>query len=210
MQSMLKGNCNFKILKEGYIVTLDSLEDHSLLKEFLAKQHLPFYTYTTLDKKPLRMVLKGVHHTYTPDDITADLELQKVKVLSVQPMFAKGKVKMDMFIINFEQGTKLTELTKAIKHVCHQRISWQQFIKKEVGTQCRKCQRFGHAASNCGLKYRCVKCPHSHAPGDCPLEDDEPATCLHQPYSSDSIVYRLPKMKSLISKTFQRILSFGE
>ncbi len=48
-----------------------------------------------------------------------------------------------------------------------------------MGTQCRKCQRFGHAATNCGLEYRCVKCIHRHAPGDCPLEDDQPAMCVN-------------------------------
>lgn len=179
MQSMIKGKANFKILKEGYIVSTESLEDHSTFKEFLAKQHLPFYTYTTSDKKPLRMVLKGVHRTYTPEEIVSDLKSQNVVALSVQPMFGKGKEKMDMFIVNFEQGTRINELTKAIKHVCHQCISWHQFVKKDIGTQCRKCQRPGHAASNCGLEYRCVKCPHRHSPGDCPLENDQPATCVN-------------------------------
>jgi hypothetical protein len=179
IQLMFKGKVNFKILREGYSVKVESLDDHSSMKKFLAQQHIPFYTYTTLDKKPLRLVLKGVHHTYTPDDIIEDLSTKKVKVLSVQPMFAKGKVSMDMFIVNFVQGTKIAELMKTIKYVCHQRISWHSFIKKDIGTQCRKCQRFGHAASNCGLEYRCVKCPHRHAPGDCPLENDEPATCVN-------------------------------
>ena len=179
MQSMIKGKANFKILKEGYIVSMESLEDHSTLKEFLARQNLPFYTYTTLDKKPLRMVLKGVHHSYTPEEIASDLNSQNVEALSVQPMFGKGKEKMDMFIINLKQGTKINELTKTIKYVCNQCISWHQFVKKDVGTQCRKCQRLGHAASNCGLEYRCVKCPHRHAPGDCPLENDQPATCVN-------------------------------
>lgn len=176
---MLKGKAIFKILKEGYNVTLESLEDHNTLKEFLAKQKLPFYTFTTLDKKPLRLVLKGVHHTYTPDDIIDDLSTKNVKVLSVQPMYGKGKINMDMFIVNFEQGTKINELTKSIKYICHQSISWHQFIKKDVGTQCRKCQRLGHAATNCGLEYRCVKCTERHAPGDCTLENDQPAKCVN-------------------------------
>lgn len=179
IQKMLDGKVVFKILKEGYNVTLQSLEAHSSLKEFLAKQNIPFYTFTTMDKKPLRLVLKGVHHSYTPNDITDDLLTQKAKVIDVHPMFGKGKVNMDMFIVNFEQGTKITELTKTIKYVCHQSISWHQFVKKDVGTQCRKCQRFGHAASNCGLEYRCVKCTERHAPGDCPLEDDQPAKCVN-------------------------------
>lgn len=176
---MMKRNVNFKILKVGYSITLETLDDHGTLKEFLAKQKIPFYTYTTTDKKPIRLVLKGIHHSYSPEEIAEDLSTKNVRTISVQPMFAKGKVSMDMFIINFEQGTKTTEITKSIKYVCHQTVSWQQFIKKDMGTQCRKCQRFGHAATNCGLEYRCVKCIHRHAPGDCPLEDDQPAMCVN-------------------------------
>lgn len=84
-----------------------------------------------------------------------------------------------MFIVNFEQGSKLKEISKTIKDVCQQSVSWHQFIKKDIGTQCRKCQRFGHAATNCGLEYRCVKCTDRHSPGDCPLENEEPAKCVN-------------------------------
>jgi hypothetical protein len=179
IQATMNGKVAFKILREGYNVTLESINDHNTLKEFLAKQKIPFYTYTSADKKPLRLVLKGVHHSYTPEDIIVDLSAKKITALSVQPMFGKGKVCMDMFIVNFEHGTKVSELTKTVKFVCHQIVSWHSYIKKDVGTQCRKCQRFGHAATNCGLEYRCVKCPHRHAPGDCPLEDDQAATCVN-------------------------------
>lgn len=176
---MMKKNVSFKILKEGYSVTLESIEDHGTMKEFLSQQKIPFYTYTTLDMKPIRLVLKGVHHSYTPNDIAEDLSSKNVKTISIQPMFAKGKVSMDMFIVNFERGTKITEVMKSVKYVCHQAVTWQQFIKKDQGTQCRKCQRFGHAASNCGLEYRCVKCTERHAPGDCPLENEQPAKCVN-------------------------------
>lgn len=179
LQKALNGKVSFKILREGYNVTLEKLDDHATVKDFLAQQNIPFYTYTTIDKKPVRLVLKGVHHSYTPEDITADLTAKNIKVTAVQPMFAKGKVPVDMFLVSFEHGTKITELMKTVKYICYQSISWQPFIKKDVGTQCRKCQRFGHAASNCGLEYRCVKCTHSHAPGDCPLENEEPATCVN-------------------------------
>lgn len=179
IEKMLNGKVTFKILKEGYSVLVESLEAHNTLKRFLSQQKIPFYTFTTSENKPLRLVLKGVHHSYTPFEIVEDLTAKKVNVVSVQQMYGKGKINLDMFIVNFEQGTKLAELSKTIKYVCHQSVSWQNFIKKHTGTQCRKCQRFGHAATNCGLEYRCVKCTDSHAPGDCPLENDQPATCVN-------------------------------
>jgi hypothetical protein len=179
IQQSLNGKVSFKILRDGYNVTLQSVEDHSAMKEFLSTQKIPFYTYTTLDKKPVRLVLKGIHHSYTPEDIVLDLSTKNIKAIGVQPMFSKGKVPMDMFIVNFEQGTKISEIIKTVKYVCFQSVSWRQFIKKDVGTQCRKCQGFGHAASNCGLEYRCVKCVQRHPPGSCPLENEQPATCVN-------------------------------
>lgn len=153
IQEALNGKVSFKILKEGYNVTVESLEDHDAMKAFLAQQKIPFFTYTTADKKPVRLVLKGVHHSYKPEDIIEDLSTNKITAISVLPMFGKGKVSLDMFIVNFEHGTKIAELMKTVKYVYHQSVSWHSFIKKDVGTQCRKCQRFGHAASNCGLEY---------------------------------------------------------
>lgn len=48
-----------------------------------------------------------------------------------------------------------------------QDVRWEQFRKREV-FQCRNCQRLGHASSECGLGYRCVKCVEKHEPGQCP------------------------------------------
>ncbi|KAG4066249.1 hypothetical protein HA402_000473 [Bradysia odoriphaga] len=111
---MLKGKVTFKILKEGYSVLVESLEAHSTLKRFLSQQKIPFYTFATSDNKPLRLVLKGVHHSYTPEEIVEDLTAKKVNVVNVQQMYGKGKINLDMFIVNFEQGTN-TSATRAFR-----------------------------------------------------------------------------------------------
>lgn len=38
--------------------------------------------------------------------------------------------------------------------------------------QCKNCQRLGHAATNCNMPYRCVKCNDKHDPGRCSCPTD--------------------------------------
>ncbi|OXU16259.1 hypothetical protein TSAR_009039 [Trichomalopsis sarcophagae] len=66
---------------------------------------------------------------------------------------------------NLSSDSTANDLT-AIKSLAYQRIKWELLRKKEI-YQCRKCQRLGHTSSNCGLKYRCVKCKNDHKPGEC-------------------------------------------
>lgn len=65
----------------------------------------------------------------------------------------------------------LTDVTAVmnIKYIAEWSVKWELMKKPQV-TQCRRCQRFFHSASNCTLPYRCVKCVNDHAPGNCPLD----------------------------------------
>lgn len=38
--------------------------------------------------------------------------------------------------------------------------------------QCKKCQRIQHAAINCNLPYKCVKCNVKYIPGKCSCPTD--------------------------------------
>ena len=69
-----------------------------------------------------------------------------------------------------------------------------------VTVNCRKCQLFGHAASNCGMNYRCVKCAHEHGPGNCPLEDDQPATCVNCNQNHPASYRKCPKYVEYLSR----------
>lgn len=53
----------------------------------------------------------------------------------------------------------------SIKFLLHQVVKWSRLRK--TYTQCRNCQRQGHVASNCNMKYRC-KCVDEHEPGKWP------------------------------------------
>lgn len=47
-------------------------------------------------------------------------------------------------------------------------IKWEKLQRRDI-LQCRRCQRIGQTATNCGMTYRCVKCNSPHEPGQCKL-----------------------------------------
>lgn len=63
----------------------------------------------------------------------------------------------------------------ALKNIGHQIIRIEQ-VRKPTIIQCKRCQRFNHAASSCNLPYRCVKCTDSHEPGMCPTNTNNNKT----------------------------------
>jgi len=58
-------------------------------------------------------------------------------------------------------------------------IKWETLNKKKVIMQCKRCQRYGHAAPNCNMRYRCVKCNTPHGPGECSTRNTNNQTTLY-------------------------------
>lgn len=86
-------------------------------------------------------------------------------------VFNKKKPENSNYIIQVSNDSYLAEIKK-IKYLAYQKPKWEH-LKKTQLFQCKRCQRFGHASSNCQLPFQCVKCSESHAPGECPLKETD-------------------------------------
>lgn len=85
------------------------------------------------------------------------------------PKSVNNKVVLPLFLVHITANSKANLLTQ-IRAVNHQLVKWEK-LKKGGILQCKNCQRFGHAAANCNMGYRCVKCDQSHSPGKCSITD---------------------------------------
>lgn len=76
--------------------------------------------------------------------------------------------------------------------------------KKQKISQCKNCQRFGHAKINCNMNYRCIKCGDNHLPDKCPITDKdkrEMLKCANYKQSGHPADYRgCPFYKFAVSK----------
>lgn len=183
IKEYVKDGVSFKKGHESISIFTNSLTDFESIKTKLSDAY-EFFTYTPKMNKPKKLVLKGIDKSFTPDEIKSELTGLGLKVTNVQNMFHKGDKKkvLDMFLVSVESVTNINAViaSKELKCICYHRVTWEKYRTLDNVTQCHRCQKFGHAAYNCNLKYRCVKCIGIHEPGKCEKTNkDTPATCVN-------------------------------
>jgi hypothetical protein len=108
-------------------------------------------------------------------DYLTKLKIESLKFVKVSrfstPKSRKEKRILPLFIVQISPESETNQLYK-IEFLNNQRITWEKLRKDDI-IQCHRCQRFGHAAPNCHLEYRCVKCKENHNPGECKLGKEE-------------------------------------
>lgn len=106
-------------------------------------------------------------------------EVNTIKVSSFSTTYSRANgIELPMYLVQISP-TSNEELIY-IKNVLQHIITWEKLKKNEI-MQCKRCQRLGHAATNCKLKYRCVKCKGQHGTGECPSNnlDKETLYCIN-------------------------------
>ncbi|KAJ2937585.1 hypothetical protein O0L34_g12983 [Tuta absoluta] len=132
-----------------------------------------------------KVVIKGLP-SYVEEELPLELQRMefpgaKTTKIQIKSKNAGGTASANpMFLVQLQAGTDIVKFRK-IKYLCHCVISIEKYKpKKTLGTQCFRCQSFGHSSSNCNMPPRCVKCTETHPTADCPKKDrTEPAQCCN-------------------------------
>jgi hypothetical protein len=145
-------------------VTCNSASDKELLTKTLTDKAYQHFTFTERNKKDPMFILKGF--PYTPcEELCAILKADSLEAKKVT--FLHDFAEYPIYIVHFEKNVNLGWLSN-VRAVDHVIVSWERFDRRSKRlTQCFKCQRFGHTSSNCGMKFRCVKCREDHLPKEC-------------------------------------------
>lgn len=103
-------------------------------------------------------------------------------------------------VITSSQVT-LKEISK-IKFLNYIRVYWERKNNDKKIIQCKNCQQWGHAASNCFGVPNCLKCGAEHATADCRVGEEIPPKCANcnGPHIASSIEcpvyqFRLSKLR---------------
>lgn len=154
------------------VLQIDTEENFTNTKDLLKKTGTRFYSYTPKENKMPTYVLKGLHNSYTETEILKELhtlQLTDITFCKVSRLTTKraseNNLLLPIYLVQLSPDSNLGKL-KDIKYLNYQVIRWERLKKKE-SVQCKRCQSMGHAASNCSMNYRCVKCKEEHGPGEC-------------------------------------------
>jgi hypothetical protein len=55
-------------------------------------------------------------------------------------------------------------------------VRWEKLKNKTQITQCHRCQKWDHTATNCNSKIKCMKCGNEHTTKECDIKKEDPKT----------------------------------
>lgn len=157
-----------------------SNDGHKKVVESLKSANSAFFTYTRKEDRTYKSVVYGLPAAVIDcvQEELAELGFSGVKISKLE---AKDKqTDYPPLLIQLPAGSDMSKF-KHIKYLCSCSIKISKFqSKKSPGTQCFRCQSFGHTSRNCNLPERCVKCTECHPTKDCKKKDrDTPAKCCN-------------------------------
>ena len=213
LQRYIKGQSNLSeikinnVNKSKTVLSAACKNTHEKLMIYLKEQKIDSYSYAFKDDKPVTAVLKGVHSSFSTEEVKEAIQLAvlnvsviKVSRLGYKNPERKGQASNN-YIVKLANGAKAADFT-AIKFLLNQRVHWEKFKKNDI-IQCFRCQNFGHTSFNCQMKIRCVKCNDTHEIGKCARTADEPTKpfCVNCGETGHPANYRgCPHHKQLVQK----------
>lgn len=173
---------HFKYLGNNKLsICCHSADGHKVLQDGLRSENVHFFTYTRKDERTYKYVIFGLP-TYAEEDLVGELASLGFDKASIRKLKTSGNdaPHCPPILVQLPPGSDTTAFLK-IKFLSSCAVQVRKFkAKTHLGTQCYRCQSFGHTSKNCNLQPRCVKCTGSHATTDCPKKDREtPAQCCN-------------------------------
>lgn len=156
-------------------------ESHQAIKDGLRTKDIAFHTYSRKDEKLYKAVIFGLPN-YVEDALSSEFAALGFENVIVRKMKvpAEKSSYCPPFLVQLPPGADFGKF-RQIRLLCNTVVQIRKYrSNNRYGTQCYRCQGFGHSSSNCNLAPRCVKCTAPHQTGECPKKTrDEPAQCCN-------------------------------
>lgn len=177
LRATVKGNFSVKHTANSTILFVDDRDDHNKVLKNIQEEKISYHTYTTNEDKSHALVLRGLAKGTTISDIEEDLDIQyEIKTRSIFLMNTKNR---PLYLVVTDPSLTLDYLNKNIRRVLYTCITWELRRSVQQIIQCRNCQRWGHATTNCGRPPRCLKCAGEHLTRTCLKSRETAAKCAN-------------------------------
>lgn len=171
LSGMLRnGSAQFTIeaKRRSSVIKPKDIDTHKKIMETIEANNINAYTYSTGVNSTTMRMIRGLHSSFQATDIEEEILAATGIKSSVTPMSITKEglmKKLDLFKVKTDSPEDMMKI-EAIYSLFNTRIQFEVPHKRDV-TQCFRCQRFGHVATNCRMTPICVKCDKSHEMGQC-------------------------------------------
>ncbi|GFX92732.1 nucleic-acid-binding protein from transposon X-element [Trichonephila clavipes] len=167
-----------KMSGEYFKLYCDTHDQFDILNNFLEEQKFEFYSITPKHLRPIKVVIKGLPKDTKTQEIHQDLLDLGFTVDRVSQFTGRiTNEPLPVFLITLPRNIDNAKIFKVNKLAFITAII-EGYESKGV-TQCYKCQKFNHTASNCHIKPRCLKCGEAHQTAECQIQKVENMYCIN-------------------------------
>lgn len=175
-----KSEFTVKILNNDvYKVNATTSDDYRVITKNLNSQEISWYSYENKHLRPIKVVVKNLHHSWSSNEIVSDLKRQHLKVISaVNILQHKTKKPLDIFTLSFDNSEDINKIYE-IRTILNTVVKLEPTKKSKLIPQCKSCQSFGHTHNYCSKPPRCVKCSGKHNSKDCQKSEKDAPKCFN-------------------------------
>lgn len=146
------------------------------LSATLNSMKFEWYTYENKTERPNKVIIRGLHHTCTKEDIIEDLQNKGFNPLDAVNILKKERKeesnsytyrKLPIFRVTFHRDDNMENIFK-ITSILNLRVKVEAVrAQTRLIPQCKRCQGFNHTKRYCQKEARCVKCAGKHDTENC-------------------------------------------
>lgn len=144
---------------------------------YLKNANASYHTYQLPQEKAFRVVIRHLHPSTDPVEVTEALTALSYSVRNVVNVLQSGtRIPLPLFFVDLEPKKDNNRIFE-LKSLLHARISVEeQRVKRDI-IQCKRCLQFGHSRTYCNHSTKCARCGESHSTSACELEQSVPRKC---------------------------------
>lgn len=142
-------------------------DNYRTLIHFLNDQKAEYHTFQFQADKSFRVVIKNIHPTTDPSEIsTAIKEIGFTVKQVIITLHHQTKISPPLFFVDLTPETISKQIFN-ITSLLNTKIKVEEPHKCREFPQCQNCQNYGHTKSYYTYSPRCVKCGESHSTASC-------------------------------------------
>lgn len=158
-------------------VNVTEVDSYRKLVRELKERKIQFFTYQIKAERAFKVVIRNLHPTMDPEEISKAIQEEGYSVRSVSNIrHPRTKDPLPLFFVNLEPTGEFKKIYE-LKSLLHHRVTIESPRPRKEIPQCMRCQQYGHTRTYCSLQPICVRCGQEHDSRACTKAPDAPPTC---------------------------------
>ena len=175
-----------EFIQGGLKIRVSHHDDFHWFTQFLESQHYEYYDFGEENLKTVKFVIRGLLASTEIPAVQSALMGEEVQVKAIRQMSktilnpttnARETTALPLFVITIPRSKEQITLLKNVTGLFSIRIKVEDYRGRQSLQQCYRGQKFGHKASSCHMKEKCLNCAQDHNTRSCPNNDQVPPKC---------------------------------